>query len=185
MCRTSPLRKHGAREYERMTSPAATYLVRRASAADLPAVLEVLAQNQAAAPAHPPPAPGAPSERQRATWERVTGTADLTVYLAVHVVQNGDREQEREQPVGTAAMLVMPHLTYDCRPSAIIEAVVVAHAYRRRGLARLLLQHALNDARAASCHKVQLLSHKRHADDGAHQLYRSLGFTPEAEGFRR
>lgn len=46
------------------------------------------------------------------------------------------------------------------------------------------MQRALNDARAASCRKVQLLSHKRHADDGAHQLYCSLGFTAEAEGFR-
>ncbi|MGH9259298.1 MAG: hypothetical protein ACRD08_05255 [Acidimicrobiales bacterium] len=35
-----------------------------------------------------------------------------------------------------------------------------------------------------SIRKVQLLSHKRHADDGAHAFYRSLGFASEAEGFR-
>ena len=29
-----------------------------------------------------------------------------------------------------------------------------------------------------------LLSHKRHAADGALDFYRSLGFEPEAEGFR-
>ena len=27
-------------------------------------------------------------------------------------------------------------------------------------------------------------SHTRHASDGAHRLYTSLGFDPEAEGFR-
>ena len=32
--------------------------------------------------------------------------------------------------------------------------------------------------------KVQLLTHKRHATDGAHALYESMGFEAEAEGFR-
>lgn len=41
-----------------------------------------------------------------------------------------------------------------------------------------------NDAQMASCRKVQLLSHKRRADDGAHAFYRSLEFQPEAECFR-
>jgi hypothetical protein len=38
--------------------------------------------------------------------------------------------------------------------------------------------------RSAGCKKVQLLSHKRHSSDGAHRLYTSLGFEPDAEGFR-
>jgi hypothetical protein len=29
-----------------------------------------------------------------------------------------------------------------------------------------------------------VLTHKRHAIDGAHDLYRALGFKAEAEGFR-
>ena len=107
-------------------------------------------------------------------WERVLATADLTVYLA----------ETGAEAVGTASMLLMPHLTYDCRPTAFIEAVIVKYAHRRRGVATLLLQQALKDARAASCRKVQLLSHKRHASDGAHDLYRAMGFMPEAEGFR-
>lgn len=84
-----------------------------------------------------------------------------------------------------AATMLMPHLTDDCRPSAFIEAVVVAYTHRRRGVAAALVQRSLADARAASCRKVQLLSHKRHADDGAHALYRRLGSTAEAEGSRR
>ncbi len=129
------------------TSTETTYQVRRASDADLPAVLEVLAQNQPVAPTRPSHLPGAPSERQRTTWEHINATGDLTVYLAVHRVGDSEHGQDREQPVGTAAMLLMPHLTYDCRPSAFIEAVVIAYAHRRRGLARLLLHRALDDAR--------------------------------------
>lgn len=164
------------------TAAAGTYRVRRAVAADLPNVLQVLGQNEAVVPKHPPLAPPPPSERQRTTWEHVTRTDGLVIYLAVNV--RGDDEAGQDEPVGTAAMLLMPHLTYDCRPSAFIEAVVVAYAHRRRGLGRLLVQRALDDAHAASCRKVQLLSHKRHTDDGAHHLYRSLGFIPEAQGFR-
>lgn len=107
-------------------------------------------------------------------WERMAATPNLIVYLA----EFGD------EPVGTASMILMPHITYGCRPSAFIEAIVVTYAHRRQGVATLLLQLALDDARAASCFKIQLLSHKRHTDDGAHHLYQSLGFSPEAEGFR-
>ena len=56
--------------------------------------------------------------------------------------------------------------------------------HRRRRVAALLTEQLLADARALGCHKVQLLTHKRHATDGAHDLYRKLGFEAEAEGFR-
>ncbi|MGH9205478.1 MAG: GNAT family N-acetyltransferase, partial [Acidimicrobiales bacterium] len=107
-------------------------------------------------------------------WNRMMATDDLTVYLA----------ETKGEAVGTACLLVLPNITYQCRPSAFIEPVVVKYDHRRRGVARLMLRRALDDARAASCLKVQLLSHKRHAYDGGHGLYRSVGFEPEAEGFR-
>jgi GNAT superfamily N-acetyltransferase len=150
------------------------YRVRQASAADLPSVLEILAESRAERPEGTAPSTGEPSHRQKAAWERVMATSELTVYLA----------EDRTEAVGTASMMLMPHVTYDCRPTAFIEAVVVRYAHRRRGVATLLLQHALKDARAASCLKIQLLSHKRHSNDGTHHLYRAVGFTPEAEGFR-
>jgi GNAT superfamily N-acetyltransferase len=152
-----------------------SYVVRRAGAADLSAVIEVLAEGAVAAPSSPAEeSPVAVTDRQSDAWARMMATPGMTVYLAE---QNGCS-------VGTASMLVMPHLTYDCRPSAFLEAVVVKYAHRRRGVAAMLVQEALTDARTASCLKVQLLSHKRHAEDGAHQLYLSAGFRPEAEGFR-
>jgi GNAT superfamily N-acetyltransferase len=144
------------------------YTIRRAEPNDLEATLAVLA----AAATRPDTAPRL--ERQREAWGRMIATQDLTIYLADHGTE----------PVGTATMLVMPHLTYDCAPTAFIEAVVVTPRHRRRGVARQLLGHALDDARTAGCLKVQLLSHKRHADDGAHRLYETAGFIAEAEGFR-
>ena len=114
------------------------------------------------------------TERQRATWARMLLTDDLTVYLAWH----GD------DAVGTTALLVMPHITYACRPTGFIESMYVRDEHRRRGVARRMVERLLVDARDAGCHKVQLLTHKRHAQDGAHAFYRSMGFEAEAEGFR-
>ncbi len=114
------------------------------------------------------------SERQRATWGRMMATDDLTVYVA----WNGT------EAVGTTALLVMPHITYSCHPTAFIESMYVRDEHRRRGVARMMVERLLNDARSAGCRKVQLLTHKRHACDGAHAFYRSLGFEAEAEGFR-
>ena len=156
------------------TGAGLTYFIRKSSLSDLPAVLEVLAENKKSGLPVETGSPRQVSEQEVATWSRMMTTPDLTVYLA----EIGD------EPVGTATMLVMPNVTYGCRPTAFIEAVVVKYAHRRRGVASLLMQQALDDARRASCFKIQLMSHKRHAHDGAHRLYRSLGFEPEAEGFR-
>ena len=114
------------------------------------------------------------SDQQLATWARMMQTGDLTVYLAWHDAV----------AVGTTALLVMPHITYACRPTAFIEIMCVRDKHRRRGVARMMIEQLLDDARTIGCHKVQLLTHKRHATDGAHALYESMGFEAEAEGFR-
>jgi len=98
----------------------------------------------------------------------------MVIYVAV-----ADQEIVR-----TVSLLMMPNLDYGCHPTAFVEAMVVAEGHRRSGVGRRLMARVLDDARAVSCRRVQLLSHKWHADDGAHAFYRSLGFEPEAEGFR-
>ena len=113
-----------------MTPADHAYRVRPASAADLPSVLKVLAENQAEGPRAAAPSTGVPSHSQKAAWERVMAANELTVYLA----------EDRTEPVGTVSMMLMPHVIYDCHPTAFIEAVVVRYAHRRRGVATLLLQ---------------------------------------------
>ncbi len=127
--------------------------------------------------AHRDPGGTAPEQATRvqtATWDLMMGRDGLTLYLA----------EIGGVAVGTATLLVLPNLTYDCQPSALVEAVVVDMAYRRRGIATALIRRMLADTAAAGCNKIQLLSHKRHAHDGAHRLYIALGFEAEAEGFR-
>jgi GNAT superfamily N-acetyltransferase len=151
------------------------YRVRAARLADLASVLAVLSENGSGeSPDWVDPTAPVPSASQIAMWERIEATPDVTVYVA----------EDDSGAVGTACLSVLPNITYDCRPSAFIEAVVVKYEHRRRGLARTIMRHVLQDAGLAGCYKVQLLTHKRHATDGAHDLYRSLGFIAEAEGFR-
>ncbi|MFB7718083.1 GNAT family N-acetyltransferase [Nocardia sp. NPDC056100] len=114
------------------------------------------------------------TDLQQRTWSRMQRSEDLTVYLA----------EVDGEAVGTATLMLMPNVTYHCAPTAFIEAVVVAAKHRRKGIASAIMRRLLDDARTAGCNKVQLLSHKRHSTDGAHQLYTSLGFEAEAEGFR-
>jgi ribosomal protein S18 acetylase RimI-like enzyme len=145
------------------------YTVRQASEDDLLAIVRL--HHEHAGLGTPP---DHPSPQQRSTWQRMLATGTLTVYVA----------ESAGEVVGYVCMSVVPNLINDCRPTAFIEPVLVAASHRRQGVGRLMLTQLLDDARSAGCYKVQLLSHKRHAHDGAHAFYGSLGFAPEAEGFR-
>jgi hypothetical protein len=58
-------------------------------------------------------APEGLSERQHQMWERMMATSDLRVYAA----------EIARDVVATTSLLVMPHVTYDCRPTAFIESM--------------------------------------------------------------
>ncbi|MDD5082469.1 MAG: GNAT family N-acetyltransferase [Dehalococcoidales bacterium] len=84
--------------------------------------------------------------------------------------------------LGTVLLQIIPNLSHDCRPWAILENLVVDSRYRGRGIGRLLVEYTLARSREAGCYKVQLLSHKRR--QAAHRFYRALGFEDSALGFR-
>ncbi|WP_327031481.1 GNAT family N-acetyltransferase [Micromonospora ureilytica] len=85
--------------------------------------------------------------------------------------------------VGTVDTLVAPNLTHGARPYMLVENVVVAPGWRRRGVARALMLAALDDAAAAGCYKIQLVSNAARTE--AHRFYASIGFAQSAVGYRR
>lgn len=145
-------------------------MIRLAEPGDLLPLLQLLSRSEEGRGQWPEQA----TATESAMWDRMLATEDVRVYVA----------DDGEALVGTATFLVLPNITYDCRPTGFIEAMVVSMAHRRQGLASRILQRLLDDARELGCHKIQLLTHKNHALDGAHDLYRANGFTAEAEGFR-
>lgn len=92
-------------------------------------------------------------------------------------------EVDDGEPVGTVDVVVVPNLTRGARPYAVIENVVVARRFRRRGIGRALLDAAVEHARAEGCYKLQLISAARRGE--AHALYAAAGFSDAFQGYRR
>jgi GNAT superfamily N-acetyltransferase len=76
-------------------------------------------------------------------------------------------------------LATVPSLANGARPFGLIEHVVTLSAHRKRGYARLVLEHAIQLAWSKGCCKVMLLSGALRAD--AHRLYQSVGFDGDVE----
>jgi GNAT superfamily N-acetyltransferase len=141
-------------------------LVRKASAADIAAVLNLYAQpdlddgNVLAV------------EEGVALFVRFSGYPDYTLYVA---------EQDREI-VGSFALLVMDNLGHLGSPSAIVEDVVVAPDRQSQGIGAAMMRFALERAREKRCYKLMLSSNAKRAR--AHAFYESLGYERHGYSFR-
>ena len=84
--------------------------------------------------------------------------------------------------VGTMMLLIVPNLSHRASSWALVENLVVDSRYRRRGCGKLLMDYAVDKARASGCYKIGLASDNRREE--AHKFYLSLGFEASAKGFR-
>jgi len=81
--------------------------------------------------------------------------------------------------VATCNLTVVPNLTYNLQPYAVIENVVTHANYRRRGLGRLLMETAVSTAWDLGCYKVMLMSGAGRSE--AHRFYESMGFDGDSK----
>ena len=133
-------------------------MIRRAAAADLPALRLLYAELD------PPGSPAPDPARMAAAWQRIAADQRYALWVL-----------EADGSIGaTYSMLIMESLAHDQRPAALVENVVVAAALRGRGLGEALMRHAMARAAEAGCYKLALSSNKRRLD--AHRFYRRLGF---------
>jgi len=89
---------------------------------------------------------------------------------------------EHSRPLGLIA-LHRCHMIQYRGPIARITALVVDQRARRRGIGRLLVDHALRWAEQRGCELVELTSALNRAE--AHAFYRDLGFEPNSLRFRK
>ena len=75
------------------------------------------------------------------------------------------------------------HMIQYRHPVARITALVVCQRARRRGIGRLLIDHALRWAEQTECELVELTSALNRAE--AHIFYREMGFEPNSLRFRK
>jgi GNAT superfamily N-acetyltransferase len=85
------------------------------------------------------------------------------------------------RPVGTFSLLVFPTLVREYAFEALADAVVVAPAWRGRGIGGAMMAEAMRLAAQAGCYKLMLSSSTARED--AHSFYRSLGFRQHGVSF--
>jgi GNAT superfamily N-acetyltransferase len=106
-------------------------------------------------------------------WHRMLTDPNRTILL-------GERDGFA---VGTADVLVVPNLTFDGSPWAVVENLIVHPEYRGIGTGTALMEAAVALAETAGCYKLQLASSMHRTR--AHRFYDALGFERAAIGFRR
>jgi N-acetylglutamate synthase-like GNAT family acetyltransferase len=139
--------------------------IRKASQQDIPRILELYAE---------------------LTEEKLDISSDTALRVFKEIITLPNQEfcvaEKDDMVVGTLFLQIIPNLTHGAHPWAILENMVVDSQYRRQGIGRLLIEHALTRCREAGCYKVQLLSNKKRKE--AHLFYRSVGLEDSALGFR-
>jgi ribosomal protein S18 acetylase RimI-like enzyme len=82
--------------------------------------------------------------------------------------------EEGGSVVGCLQLCVLPGLSSQGAPRALIEDVRVARHCRSRGIGERLVQWAVGEAKARGCKLVELLTHHTRVD--AQRFYERLGF---------
>ena len=144
--------------------------IRDAREADLPRIVELLTQLSLDGPRERLEKPLPAS--YLAAFEEIV--ADQRQRLLVIEAQG--------RIVGSAALIIVPNLSRQGRPYAIIENIVVDTDVRGAGHGEKLVRYAIEEARKAGCYKLSLTSNKRRPN--AHRFYERLGFQATHEDYR-
>ncbi len=134
-----------------------TLTLRSAQKSDLKDLLSLYAQLN---PQDPIPAVGDAD----AMFETILGNPVTTLLLAL----------DSEKVLATCTLVVIPNLTRNLMPYAVIENVVTDEKHRRTGAGKAVMQHAVEEAWKAGCYKVMLMTGKER--DGTIAFYESVGF---------
>ena len=99
------------------------------------------------------------------------------------IVVEADDPQADSTIIGTLQLTFIPNIAFQGGTRALIEGVRVDQQFRGQGIGQQLFEWAIERARTAGCHMVQLTMNKQRAD--AFRFYERLGFTASHEGFKR
>lgn len=154
-------------------APLPGLLARRASRADLPRLLELLADDDLG--------------RHREKGGEAVGSSDPVYAQAFDAI---DRDANQlllvaeldGRLIGMLQLTFIPGLSRRRAWRANIEAVRVDSSLRSRGIGGWLITCALDEARRRGCTMAQLTSDKRRQQ--AHAFYGRLGFVASHEGFK-
>lgn len=79
--------------------------------------------------------------------------------------------------VSSCIMVIIPNLTRNARPYALIENVVTHEQYRKRGYGTVVIKKAIEIAKEKGCYKVMLMTGRK--DEATLRFYERAGFNKE------
>lgn len=103
-------------------------------------------------------------EAATATWAKLLSSEMVSVLVA---------EQEG-RVVSSCVLVIVPNLTRNQNPFALIENVVTSSALRGHGLGKRIIRAAISQAWAEGCYKVMLMTGR--TDPNVLAFYESCGF---------
>ncbi|MGW1883503.1 N-acetyltransferase family protein [Streptomyces sp. NPDC001970] len=143
--------------------------IRPASPADIPAIVEMLADDPLGARRESPD----DLSPYTVAFERLAGDPNQHLVVA----------ERAGRVIGTLQLPVIPGLSRRGATRSIIEAVRIHSDERGTGLGNRLIEWAVDESRRQNCQVVQLTSDVSRTD--AHRFYERLGFEASHVGFKR
>lgn len=146
------------------------FLIRRAERRDVSEIIRLLADDFLGSrrESYADPLP----EVYYAAFDEINVSKDNLLIVA----------EENHKIIGTLQLTFIPGLTYKGGKRALIEAVRVDEAMRGKGIGKIMIEWAIQQARQEGCYLIQLTSDKKRTD--AHRFYEALGFVASHEGFK-
>ena len=105
------------------------------------------------------------SPRRRAIWDRILNEPDYHIIVA----------DEDGQIVSSCVCVIVPNLTHELRPYALIENVVTHADFRKRGLATACLDFARELAIKQNCYKMMLMTGSK--EESTLRFYERAGYS--------
>lgn len=143
---------------------------RRATAADLPAIVALLADDPLGAAREAPGPPLHPG--YRAAFDAIAADPNQVLLVA----------EEGGAVVGTLQVTIIPYLSRKGSRRGMVEAVRVAAARRGAGIGAAMMRRAVALCRERGCGMVQLTTDASRTD--AHRFYERLGFARSHHGYK-
>lgn len=103
-------------------------------------------------------------EHVRALWDEVLRSPYFNDFGAF----------EGDQLIASCTISIIPNFTRGCRPYGVIENVVTHARFRKQGIGKGILLHALGFGWSLNCYKVMLMTGRK--DEATFQFYEGAGF---------
>ncbi len=106
-------------------------------------------------------------DKIKAIWNKIIDDRDHHIILGCL----------NEKIISSCVLVVIPNLTHNQRPYALVENVVTHEKYRNRGYASAVLDYAKRVAKDNDCYKIMLLTGSK--EKSTLDFYRKAGFNSE------